>query len=93
LPRNLLSKRPYRGINLFLLSTSKYVSPFWLTIRQANELGGYARKGEESAIVVFWKIDNEASALPPLVERSPPVMAVPSPPVVQARNFIRFVAS
>jgi len=38
LPRNLVSKRPYRGVNYFLLSASKYVSPFWLTFRQANEL-------------------------------------------------------
>ena len=48
LPRNLVSKKPYRGVNLFLLSASKYVSPFWLTMRQANELGGHVRKGEES---------------------------------------------
>jgi antirestriction protein ArdC len=57
LPRNLVSKKPYRGVNFFLLSASKYVSPFWLTIRQANELGGHVRKGEESTVVVFWKVD------------------------------------
>ncbi len=56
-PRNLVSKKPYRGVNFFLLSASKYVSPFWLTMRQANELGGLVRKGEESTIVVFWKVD------------------------------------
>ena len=54
LPRNLVSKKPYRGVNHFLLSASMYVSPFWLTMRQANELGGHVRKGEESTIVVFW---------------------------------------
>ena len=58
LPRNLVSKKPYRGVNCFLLSASKYVSPFWLTIRQANELGGHVRKGEESTVVVFWKVDD-----------------------------------
>jgi antirestriction protein ArdC len=58
LPRNLVSKKPYRGVNFFLLSASKYVSPFWLTMRQANELGGHVRKGEESTAVVFWKIDD-----------------------------------
>ena len=58
LPRNLVSKKPYRGINYFLLSASKYVSPFWLTMRQANELGGRIRKGEESTAVVFWKIED-----------------------------------
>jgi antirestriction protein ArdC len=57
LPRNLVSKKPYRGINHFLLSASKYVSPFWLTFRQANELGGSVRRGEQSTIIVFWKVD------------------------------------
>jgi antirestriction protein ArdC len=56
LPRNLVSKKPYRGINHFLLSASKYVSPQWLTLRQANEIGGSVRKGEQSTLVVFWKI-------------------------------------
>jgi antirestriction protein ArdC len=58
LPRNLVSKKPYRGVNVFLLSVSKYVSPFWLTLRQANELGGHVRKGEESTIVIYWKADD-----------------------------------
>jgi antirestriction protein ArdC len=58
LPRNLVSKKPYKGINYFLLSASKYVSPFWLTYRQATELGGYVRKGEESTIVIFWKVED-----------------------------------
>jgi antirestriction protein ArdC len=59
LPRNLVSKKPYRrGVNVFLLSASKYVSPFWLTISQANELGGHVRKGEESTLIVYRKIDD-----------------------------------
>ena len=58
LPRNLVSKKPYRGVNVFLLSASKYISPFWLTMRQANELGGHIRKGEESTAIVFWKIED-----------------------------------
>ena len=57
LPRNLVSEKPYRGVNVFLLSASQYVSPYWLTMRQANELGGHIRKGEESTAIVFWKID------------------------------------
>jgi len=58
IPRNVVSKRPYRGINYFLPSASKYASRFWLTMRQANELGGHVRKGEESNIVVFWKVED-----------------------------------
>ena len=62
LPCNLVSKKPYRGVNLLLLSATKYMSPLWLTMKQANELGGSVRKGERSQIVVFWKVDQIAKA-------------------------------
>lgn len=52
-PRNLVSKKPYRGVNYFLLSASKYVSPLWLTYRQTTELGGHVRAGEQGTIIVF----------------------------------------
>jgi antirestriction protein ArdC len=58
LPRNLISEKPYRGVNLFLLSASKYTSPYWLTMHQANQLGGRIRKDEESTIAVFWKVED-----------------------------------
>ncbi len=57
-PRNLVSRKVYRGVNFFLLSATKYVSPYWLTLKQANELGGQVRKGEHGEIVVFWKVDH-----------------------------------
>ena len=49
------------GLNFFLLSATKYVPPYWLTLRQANELGGPVRKGEHGEIVVFWKVDQDAN--------------------------------
>jgi len=55
LPRNLVSKKPYRGINVFLLMAMSYESPHWLTFRQAIQLGGSVKKGEKSCPVVFWK--------------------------------------
>ncbi len=54
-PRNLVSRKPYRGINVFLLMTMSYESPHWLTFRQARQLGGSVKKGEKSCPVVFWK--------------------------------------
>jgi len=54
-PKNLVSKKEYRGINVFLLGTQKYSSPYWLTFKQVNQLGGKVKKGEKSTIVVFWK--------------------------------------
>jgi len=55
LPCNAVSHRPYHGINLFLLSLSRYSDHRWLTYRQAEELGGHVRSGEQSSIAVFWK--------------------------------------
>ena len=55
MPRNLVSRKPYRGVNVFLLHAMSYESPFWLTFKQAQELGGHVRKGEKSCPVVFWK--------------------------------------
>ena len=43
-PKNLLTKKPYRGINVFLLSSMAYSSPFWLTYKQAKTLGGNVSK-------------------------------------------------
>src|SRR5437899_2587629 len=54
-PKNLVSKKPYRGINHFLLSGSRYGSEFWLTYKQAQELGGHIKKGEKAELIVFWK--------------------------------------
>ncbi len=64
LPRNLVSKTTYRGINSFLLGATKYVSPYWLTFKQANQLGGAVRKGEHGEIVVFWKIEDAGRTNP-----------------------------
>ncbi len=55
MPRNLITQKPYRGVNVFLLHAMAYESPFWLTFRQAKELGGSVRQGEKACPVVFWK--------------------------------------
>ncbi|HEX3037254.1 MAG TPA: zincin-like metallopeptidase domain-containing protein [Thermodesulfobacteriota bacterium] len=54
-PRNLITRKAYKGINSFLLNCSPYSSPYWLTFKQAQEKGGHIRKGERSSLVVFWK--------------------------------------
>lgn len=57
IPRNALSQRPYRGINILLLwaaaSAKGYASPVWLTFRQAQQLGGTVRKGEHGTEIVY----------------------------------------
>lgn len=54
-PQNLVSKKSYRGINVFMLLCSPYSCPYWLTYKQAKSLGGHVKKGEKSTPVVFWK--------------------------------------
>ena len=58
-PRNLDSKKQYRGVNVFLLAFTAfakgYGSSYWLTFLQAKAAGGSVKKGEKSSMVVFWK--------------------------------------
>jgi len=54
-PQNLVSKRAYRGVNVFLLGCQSFESPYWLTFKQAQELKGHVRKGQHATPVVFWK--------------------------------------
>lgn len=51
-PCNLASNRLYQGINVLLLGLRRYASPFWLTMQQANDLGGQVRKGEHGTLIV-----------------------------------------
>ena len=54
-PQNLVSKRAYRGVNVFLLGSQQYGSPYWLTFKQAQDLKGHVKKGEHATPVVFWR--------------------------------------
>lgn len=54
-PRNMVSGKVYRGVNVLLLAMSDYDQPYWLTYKQAHKLGGHVNKGERSTMIVFWK--------------------------------------
>lgn len=54
-PRNLASLRAYSGINVLLLGLQGRQSPYWLTFRQAQALGGTVRQGEHGTRIIFWK--------------------------------------
>jgi len=56
MPKNLVSKKGYRGVNLFILACSPYSSPYWLTYKQAVDLGGHVKRGSKSMPVIFWKM-------------------------------------
>lgn len=56
IPRNLLSQRAYRGINLWLLLALNYEHNLFLTWDQLKKVGGSVNKGEHGHIVAFWKM-------------------------------------
>lgn len=60
LPYNLVSGKPYRGVNIFSLFCSGYSSSGWCTYKQAQSLGFQVRKGEKAAPVIFWKFPAKA---------------------------------
>jgi len=63
-PANLITKKPYRGINVFLLGFAGYGSQYWLTFNQAKQLGGNVRRGEHGTKIVFWKFDTRETETP-----------------------------
>ena len=54
-PQNLVSGKDYRGINVLMLGCAGFASPYWVSYKQAQNLGGNVRKGESSSLAVFWK--------------------------------------
>src|SRR5260221_73687 len=55
IPMNLLSKRSYRGINLWLLLSLNYERNLFLTWDQLKKIGGSVKQGEHGHVVIFWK--------------------------------------
>ncbi|WP_425639657.1 ArdC family protein [Algoriphagus yeomjeoni] len=59
-PKNYASDRPYLGFNALWLAwvttSKKFSSPYFLTFKQAKQLGGNVKKNEKGTKVVFWKI-------------------------------------
>lgn len=53
LPKNVVSRKEYRGINVFLTGSQGYESPYWLTFKQAKVLGGSVREGEKGTPIVY----------------------------------------
>ena len=53
-PINFATKKPYSGVNVWLLGMTEFSRPEWLTYKQAAELGGQVRKGEESTMACFY---------------------------------------
>lgn len=56
-PLSMSTNKPYRGINLLLLSgDGTEGANWWGTMKKIGEHGGKVRKGEKASMAVFWKI-------------------------------------
>ena len=53
-PVNFATKKPYSGVNVWLLGMTEFSRPEWLTYKQATELGGQVRKGESATLACFY---------------------------------------
>jgi len=56
LPRNMVSKKAYRGFNFWYLLSFGFENPYFLTFNQVKQLGGSIIKGSKSYQVIFWKL-------------------------------------
>ena len=68
-PVNVLSKKPYRGVNVLVLwveaEQRNFSSGIWGTYRQWQQLNAQVKKGEKGTSIMFWSfiesgIDDEA---------------------------------
>ncbi|WP_425637908.1 ArdC-like ssDNA-binding domain-containing protein [Algoriphagus yeomjeoni] len=54
MPSNYLTRKPYKGINLWLLLSCGHQYPYYLTFKQANSLGGKIKKGAKALPICYW---------------------------------------
>jgi len=64
-PINVVSKKPYRGINTVCLwaaaEAKGYERGEWGTYQQWQEHGAQVRRGERATTVIFWKFSTDAT--------------------------------
>ncbi len=54
LPKNLITGKPYHGINTMLLTSMHHAQNHFLTFKQAKSLGASVKKGEKGQEVIYW---------------------------------------
>lgn len=53
-PKSYISKKDYRGSNIWLLALQGYKSPYWITFKQCKAKKASVMKGEKGTIISFW---------------------------------------
>ena len=56
MPYNPVSGTLYRGINHFWLGMQPFAVPYYLTFKQAQQLGGSVKAGQKGTPVVYWNV-------------------------------------
>lgn len=56
--KNAVSKKPYRGVNVLMLSMFGH-GQWYMTPKQIKEHGGFIKKGSHAVPIVFWNITPE----------------------------------
>ena len=54
MPHNFKSGLNYNGLNMFLLYSQSWSTPYFLTYRQVKEMGGNVRKGERGTPITYF---------------------------------------
>ena len=65
---NLKTKKPYRGGNVFILAAAGFDSPWFLTFKQAKDMGGMVRKCETGTPIIFWSFREKRDSVTGEVE-------------------------
>lgn len=58
-PANLSTMKTYRGVNWIQLVAQDFLSPYWLTFKQIQAMGGVLNKGAKSAPVLYYHFLDE----------------------------------
>jgi len=66
-PVNLITKIPYRGMNVWMLASLGYSQNYFLTWKQLKGLGGKVKAGEKGHMVIFWKPAEQTQETAPLL--------------------------
>ena len=60
LPKNIISGKHYRGINMMLLAMEGYEHNLFLSFKQVQDIKGKVKKGEKGHMVVYWsQVENK----------------------------------
>lgn len=54
-PQNFISKKVYRGCNFFMTMFEERETPYWLTYKQAKDLGGQVKHGEHGVPIMYFQ--------------------------------------